>query len=103
MCFGPEKYASGVWFSARAAKSSVAAFETYDPRTDYRSGTEIDKQCCFDEMLLYKTLHAHTNIMTTNFLFLPIAVLLFTFPPLKPRTLKHPNQIYANKRNSFMV
>ena len=22
----------------------------------------------------------------------------FTFPPLKPRTLKHPNQIYANKR-----
>ena len=41
--------------------------------------------------------------MTTNFLFLPVAVLLFTFPPLKPRTLKHPNQIYANKRNSFMV
>ena len=29
--------------------------------------------------------------------------LLFTFPPLKPRTLKHPNQIYANKRNLFMV
>ena len=28
---------------------------------------------------------------------------LFTFPPLKPRTLKHPNQTYANKRNSFMV
>ena len=52
---------------------------------------------------LFKTLHAHTNIMTTNFLFLPVAVLLFTFPPLKPRTLKHPNQIYANKRNSFMV
>ena len=52
---------------------------------------------------LYKTLHAHTNTMTTSFLFLPVAVLLFTFPPLKPRTLKHPNQIYANKRNSFMV
>ena len=29
--------------------------------------------------------------------------ILFTFPPLKPRTLKHPNQIYTNKRNSFMV
>ena len=41
--------------------------------------------------------------MTTNFLFLPVAVLLFTFPLLKPRTLKHPNQIYANKRNSCMV
>ena len=27
----------------------------------------------------------------------------FTFPPLKSRTLKHPNQIYANERNSFMV
>ena len=49
--------------------------------------------------LFYKTLHAHTNIMTTNFLFLPVALLLFTFPPLKPRTLKHPNQIYANIRN----
>ena len=23
--------------------------------------------------------------------------------PLKPRTSKHPNQIYANKKNSFMV
>ena len=42
--------------------------------------------------IFYKTLHAHTNIMTTNFLFLPVAVLLFTFPPLKSRTLKHPNQ-----------
>ena len=52
---------------------------------------------------LFKTLHAHVNIMITNFLFLPVAVLLFTFPPLKPRTLKHPNQIYASKRNSFMV
>ena len=48
--------------------------------------------------VLRDCLHAHTNIMTTNFLFLPVAVLLFTFPPLKPRTLKHPNQIYANKR-----
>ena len=38
------------------------------------------------------------EIMTTNFLFLPVAVLLFIFPPLKPRTSKHPN-----KRNSFMV
>ena len=28
MCFGPEKYASGEWFSARAALSSVVAFET---------------------------------------------------------------------------
>ena len=51
----------------------------------------------------YKTLHAHVNIMITNFLFLPVAVLLFIFPSLKPRTSKHPNQIYANKRNSFMV
>ena len=25
------------------------AFEKYDPRTDYRSGTKIGKQCCFDE------------------------------------------------------
>ena len=41
--------------------------------------------------------------MITNFLFLPVAVLLFIFPPLKPRTSKHPNQIYANKKNSFMV
>ena len=38
-----------------------------------------------------------------KFLFLPVAVLLFIFIPLKPRTSKHPNQIYANKRNSFMV
>ena len=53
--------------------------------------------------IFYKTLHAHVNIMITNFLFLPVAVLLFTFRPLKPRTSKHPNQIYANKRNSFMV
>ena len=53
--------------------------------------------------ILYKTIHAHMNITTTNFLFLPMAVLLFTFPPLKPRTLKHPNQVYANKRNSFLV
>ena len=53
--------------------------------------------------IFYKTLHAHVNIMITNFLFLPVAVLLFIFPPLKPRTSKHPNQIYANKRNSFMV
>ena len=27
---------------------SVAVFGKYDPRTDYHSGTEIDKQCCFD-------------------------------------------------------
>ena len=53
--------------------------------------------------IFYKTLHAHVNIMITNFLFLPVAVLLFIFPPLKPRTSKHPSQIYANKRNSFMV
>ena len=53
--------------------------------------------------IFYKTLHAHVNMMITNFLFLPVAVLLFIFPPLKPRTSKHPNQIYANKRNSFMV
>ena len=52
--------------------------------------------------IFYKTLHAHTNT-TTNFLFLPVAVFLFIFQPLKPRTSKHPNQIYANKRNSFMV
>ena len=49
MCFGPEKYAPGEWLWARAAKSYVLAFEKYDPRTDYRSGTEIGKQCCFDE------------------------------------------------------
>ena len=53
--------------------------------------------------IFYKTLHAHVNIMITNFPFLPMAVLLFIFPPLKPRTSKHPNQIYANKRNSFIV
>ena len=53
--------------------------------------------------IFYKTLHAHVNIMITNFLFFPMAVLLFIFPLLKPRTSKHPNQIYANKRNSFMV
>ena len=53
--------------------------------------------------IFYKTLHAHVNIMITNFLFLPVAVLLLIFPPLKPCTSKHPNQIYANKRNSFMV
>ena len=53
--------------------------------------------------IFYKTLHVHVNIMTTNFLFLPVALLLFTFPLLKPRTSKHPNQIYANKKNSFMV
>ena len=50
-----------------------------------------------------KTLHAHVNIMITNFLFLPEAVLLFIFPPSKPRTSKHPNQIYASKKNSFMI
>ena len=49
MCFGREKYAPGEWFWARAAQSSVVAFEKYDPRTDYRSDTKIDKQCCFDE------------------------------------------------------
>ena len=43
------------------------------------------------------------NIMITNFPFLPVAVLLFIFPPIKPRTSRHPNQIYVNKRNSFMV
>ena len=32
-----------------------------------------------------------------KFLFLPVAALLFIFRPLKPRTSKHPNQIYANK------
>ena len=53
--------------------------------------------------IFYKTLHAHVNIMITNFLFLPVAVLLFIFPLLKPRTSKHTNQIYANKRKSFMV
>ena len=53
--------------------------------------------------IFYTTLHAHVNIMITNFLFLPVAVLLFIFPPLKPRISKHLNQIYANKRNSFKV
>ena len=54
--------------------------------------------------IFYKTLHApHVNITITNFLFLPVAVLLFIFPLFKPRTSKHPNQIYANKKNSFMV
>ena len=43
--------------------------------------------------IFYKTLHAHVNIMITNFLFLPVAVLLFIFPPLKPRTSKHPKQM----------
>ena len=50
-----------------------------------------------------KTLHTHVNTMITNFPFLPVAVLLFIFPPLKPRTSKHSNQIYANKKNSLMV
>ena len=53
--------------------------------------------------IFYKTLHAHVNIMITYFRFLPVAVLLFIFPLLKPRTSKHPNQIYANKKSSFMV
>ena len=53
--------------------------------------------------IFYKTLHAHVNIKMTNFLFLPVAVLLFIFPLLKPRTSKHPNQIYASKKNSFIV
>ena len=53
--------------------------------------------------IFYKILHAHVNIMIKNFLFLPVAILLFIFPALKPRTSKHPNQIYANKKNSFMV
>ena len=53
--------------------------------------------------LPYKILHAHVNIMITNFPFLPVAVLLFIFPLLKPLTSKHPNQIYVNKRNSWMV
>ena len=55
------------------------------------------------ENIFYKTLHSQVNIMVTNFLFLPVAVLLFIFPLLKPRKSKHPNQIYANKKNSFMV
>ena len=53
--------------------------------------------------IFYKTLHAHVNTLITNFLFLPMAVLLSIFPSLKPRTAKHLNQIYANKRNLFMV
>ena len=48
--------------------------------------------------IFYKTLHAHVNIMTTNFLFLPVAILLFIFPLLKPRTSKHANQIMQTKR-----
>ena len=150
MCFGPEKYASGKWFWARAAKSSAVAFVYCVYPCVYRSGSAIvgtwvlllkrlqqrikqDVPKPFSrsiflrteahwpaltsqsealklklpflllDNIFYKTLHAHVNIMTTNFLFLAVAVLLFTFPPLKPRTLKHPNQIYANKRNSFMV
>ena len=53
--------------------------------------------------IFYKTLPAYVNIMITNFLFLPVAALLFIFPPFKPRASKHPNQIYANKKNSLMV
>ena len=53
--------------------------------------------------IFYKTLHAHVNITITNFLFLPLAVLFSIFPLLKPRTSKHPNQIYANKNILFMV
>ena len=53
--------------------------------------------------IFYKTLHVHMNIMITNFLFLLVAVLLFIFPLLNPRTSRHPNQIYASKRNLFMV
>ena len=51
----------------------------------------------------YKTLHAHINVMITNFPFLLMAVLLFIFPPFKLFTLKHPNQIYVNRRNSCMA
>ena len=51
----------------------------------------------------YKTLHAHMNTMITNFPFLPVAILLFISPPLKPLTSKHPNQIHVNKRNSSMA
>ena len=47
--------------------------------------------------IFYKTLHVHVNIMITNFLFLPVAVLLFIFLPLKPRTSKHLNQIMQTK------
>ena len=39
--------------------------------------------------IFYKTLHAHVNIMITNFLFLPVAVLLFIIPPLKSRTVRY--------------
>ena len=46
----------------------------------------------------YKTLHVHVNTAITNFLFLPVAVLLFIFLPLKRFTSKHPNQIYAKKK-----
>ena len=43
------------------------------------------------------------NTRLANFPFLPKAVLLFIFPPLKPLTSKHLNQIYVNKRNLCMA
>ena len=46
----------------------------------------------------YKTLYVHVNTAITNFLFLPMAVLLFIFLPLKRFTSKYPNQIYAKKK-----
>ena len=55
------------------------------------------------EVSVLKLLIGLQEYNDNNFLFLPVAVVLFIVSPLKPHTLKHPNQIYANKRNSFMV
>ena len=54
-------------------------------------------------LLQNPTCHVNIFVMITNFLFLPVALFLFIFPSLKPQKSKHPNQIYANKRISFMV
>ena len=45
-------------------------------------------------------LHAHTNIMTTNFLFLPAAVLLFTLS-LTDSLEKCPTKSFENEYSTF--
>ena len=114
MCFGPEKYAPEGWFRSIFLQehiSSGPSFRSIFLRTEAHwpalasqsEALKLKLPFLLLDNIFYKTLHVHVNIMTTNFLFLPVAVLLFIFPLLKPRTSKHSNQIYANKKNSFKV
>ena len=88
------------WIKQHVPKTIFQEHISQDRSTLVRSCKPI-RSCKAETFFLlldntsYKALHAHVNIMITNFLFLPVAVLLFIFPPLKPRTSKHPNQIYA--------